>query len=257
MAYTMRWMLKTTPALVGALLALAVVGALAAPAAAAFLSTGQEIRIGREAAAQLEAEVGVVRDPVRTAQIAAIGARLAAASGRPELPWTFKILNTNQINAISLPGGFIYVTRGMLGFVRSEDELAFVLGHEVGHVDRRHHVAIIERDFFFGLVLSLLFGGDPTSGQIAALLHTLLRRGFSREAEFEADETGVLLTHRAGFNAGAGLVFMERLRAAEGRDPSQLEVLLSTHPALADRLARVREQLRRLGYRVGILRAAA
>jgi len=249
--------LKTTPAVIGAFLALVLVGAVAAPASAAFLSTAQEIRIGREAAAQLEAEVGVVRDPARTAEITALGARLAAASGRPDLPWTFKILNTNQINAISLPGGFIYVTRGMLSFVRSQDELAFVLGHEVGHVDRRHHVAIIEREFFFGLVLSLLFGGTPSSSQIAGLVHTLLRRGFSREAEFEADETGVMLTHRSGFDPRAGLTFMERLRVAEGRDPSLVEVLFSTHPALADRMVRVREQLRRLGYRVGLRRAAA
>jgi len=241
---------------VAGFLLLALVGGVAQPASAALISTAQEIRIGREAAGQIEAEVGVVHDPARTAAITAIGSRLAAASSRPALPWTFKILNTNRINAISLPGGFIYVTRGMLAFVQSEDELAFVLGHEVGHVDRRHHVAIIERDFFFTLVISLLFGRDPSTGQIASFIGALVRRGFGREAEFEADQIGATLAHRAGFNAGAGLAFMERLRAAEGRDPSQVEVFFSTHPALADRMVRMRELLRRLGYRVAANRRA-
>lgn len=230
----------------------------AAPATAAFISTGQEIQIGRDAAAELEAKFGVVTDPALTVAVTAAGRRLAAASLRRELPWTFRVLNTDVVNAISLPGGFIYVTKGMMTFLRSEDELAFVLGHEVAHVDRRHHVAIIERNFFFSIVLSLLFGGgDTTAGQIANLVGFLLTRGFGREAEFEADRVGVTLVHRAGFNAAAGLLFMERLRSAQGHDPSRFEVLFRTHPALVDRMVRVREQLRDLGYRVSGLPAAA
>jgi predicted Zn-dependent protease len=138
----------------------------------------------------------------------------------------------------------------MLSFVRSADELAFVLAHEVAHVERRHHVALIERDFFFTLVLQLLFGGSPSSAQIGSLVRVLVNRGFSREAEFEADLAGTMLAHRAGFDAAAGLAFMERMREAEGRDPSRVEVFFSTHPGLADRLERVRELLRRLGYPV-------
>jgi predicted Zn-dependent protease len=83
---------------------------------------------------------------------------------------------------------------------------------------------------------------------VANFVGFLLSRDFSRSAEFEADQVGVRLTHRAGFRADAGLQFMERLRAAEGRDPSQFEVLFRTHPALPDRIVRVREELRRLGY---------
>jgi predicted Zn-dependent protease len=232
------------------LLVLGLVAAPAAPAAAAFLSTAQEIAIGRRAAVELERELPVLADPGARALVSGIGRRLTALSDRPQLPWTFQVLHTDTINAISLPGGFIYVTRGMLRFVRSPDELAFVLGHEVAHVERRHHVALLEREFFFTLVLQLLFGGSPSTAQIAGFVRVLVNRGFSREAEFEADRVGTTLTHRAGFNAGAGLAFMERMRAAEGRDPSQVEVFFSTHPGMADRLTRVRELLRRLGYRV-------
>jgi len=231
-------------------LLVALVGGAAAPASAAIISTAQEIRIGQEAAAQLEAEVGVVNDPGLTAHVSSIGSRLAAVTDRRTLPWTFKILNTDKVNAISLPGGIIYVTRGMLSFVQSQDELAFILGHEVGHVERRHHVALLERDFFFTLVLQLLLGGSPSAAQVGNFVRVLANRGFSREAEFEADLVGTTIAHRAGFNAAAGLAFMERMRVAEGRDPSQVETFFSTHPGLADRVVRVREILRRLGYRV-------
>jgi predicted Zn-dependent protease len=215
---------------------------------AALLSTPQEIAIGRDAARNLEDRFGVVPDAAQLRRLAALGGRLTAVSDRRGLPWTFRILNRSEVNAISLPGGFIYVTRGMLGFIRSDDELAFVLAHEVAHVNQRHHVGLLERYFFLSIVISLLFGGDATATQVAGFVGFLVDRGFSRSAEFEADSVGLRFAHRAGFRADAGLRFMERLRAAEGRAPDQFEVLFRTHPGLADRIARVRQELRRLGY---------
>lgn len=240
-----------------AFLTTALLAGSAAPAAAALISTAQEIHIGRQAAQEVEAEYGVVDSPALNQHVTSMGRRIAGLAERPDLPWTFKILNTSIVNAISLPGGFIYVTRGMLSFLRSEDELALVLAHEAGHVDRRHHVQLIERNFFFSIVISLLLGRDTTAGEIADLARFFVTRGFSRDAEFEADRLGVTYTHRAGFNAAAGLAFMERLRAAQGRDPSQFEVLFRTHPALSERIVRVREQLRTLGYRVSLRTLAA
>ncbi len=222
----------------------------ATPVAASLISQDQEIRIGRQAAAQLEAQYGVLHDAAMTARLASIGHRVAAISSRPNLPYTFKILRVREVNAISLPGGFIYATEGLMRFVESDAELGFVLGHEVGHVAARHHVAMIERQFYLGLIAQLVLGRDPTAFQIGEIVQALLTRGFSRENEFEADRSGVTYAHRAGFDAAAGLRFMERLRVAEGRDPGQVEVLLRTHPALIDRMQRVREQLKGLGYHV-------
>ncbi len=220
------------------------------PARAALIGTAEEIRLGREAAADLERRFGVVPDPAATERLTAIGQRLARVSGRPDLPWRFRLLNVRAVNAISLPGGFIYVTRGMLAFISGDDELAFVLAHEVAHVNARHHVQLLEQHFFFTVVITLLFGGDTSAGRIADFVGFLLNRGFTRSLEFAADREGVLFAHRAGFRADAGLRFMERLQAAEGQDPSQFEVLFRTHPGLADRILRVRQQLRTLGYRV-------
>jgi predicted Zn-dependent protease len=139
-------------------------------------------------------------------------------------------------------------------FVLSDAELAFVLGHEVGHVAAKHHVTLIERHALLGLLGRLLLGGDRMTLQLAEIARALITRGFSREHEFEADRLGALYAHRAGFDASAGLDFMQRLRAAEGRDPDRFEVLLRTHPALGDRMVRMRERLRELGYRVAGLR---
>jgi predicted Zn-dependent protease len=230
--------------------ALLLLLAAPAPARAALINQDEEIRIGRQAAAQLEAEVGLVRDAALAARVVAAGRRVAAVSSRRDLTYTFKVLRGREVNAVSLPGGFIYATEGLLRFVQSDHELAFVMAHEVGHVAARHHVAIIERHFWLAVVARLLTGGDPSAGQIADILRFFLTRGFSREAEFEADDLGVTYAHRAGYDAAAGLVFMQRLRAAEGRDPSQFEVLFRTHPGLVDRMQRVRERLRALGYRV-------
>lgn len=138
----------------------------------------------------------------------------------------------------------------MLDFVDSDDELAFVLAHEVAHVNERHHVQLLEQHFLFAIVITVLFGGDATALQIANFVGFLLSRGFTRGSEFEADRVGVALAHRAGVRADAGLRFLKRLRAAEGRDPSQFEVFFRTHPGLADRITRVEEELRRLGYQV-------
>ncbi|MBI3998919.1 MAG: M48 family metalloprotease [Armatimonadetes bacterium] len=235
------------------LLALLLPLGIAAPADAAVISQDQEIRLGRQAAAELEASVGLSRDPALAARVAAIGHRVATVSGRPKLPYTFKVLRGREVNAVSLPGGFIYATEGLMRFADSDDELAFVMAHEVGHVAARHHVTMIERHFFLSIVIALLFGQDPTAFQIADLVRFFVTRGFSREFEFASDRLAVTYAHRAGFDAAAALKLMQRLRAAEGRDPSQFEVLFRTHPGMADRIELMREHLRRLGYRVGRL----
>jgi predicted Zn-dependent protease len=109
---------------------------------------------------------------------------------------------------------------------------------------------MIEREIALGVITRILLGGSSVE-QLAGIARGLIARGFSRENEFDADHRGVRYTHAAKFDAMQGLRFLERLRAAEGRDPGQFEVLLRTHPGLADRATRVRDQLRGLGYRVG------
>ncbi len=238
--------------IVFSLLAAAVTASAAPPAQAELINTAREVEIGRQVAKEIESRYGVVDNPVQQHQVEAIGQRIARVSDRPTLPWKFKILNTREVNAISLPGGIIYVTKGMMGFLQFEDELAFVLGHEVGHVSRRHHVHLLERTFYVSLVIQLLFGNQPRVAEVAEMANVLVTQGFNRELEFEADHFGVIYAHKAGFNVGLAVGLMERFRRAEGQDPSRFEVFFRTHPAMSDRIVRVKNQLRELGYRVAV-----
>src|SRR3990170_7812540 len=104
------------------------------------VSEGQEIQMGQQAAQEVGQSIGFVEDPELQAYVAGIGKRMAAKSERPKLPWEFHVVNDAAVNAFALPGGFIYVTRGLLAHMNSEAELATVVGHEIGHVTARHSV---------------------------------------------------------------------------------------------------------------------
>ena len=236
----------------GALLCAMLAASAAPPAQAELINSAREIEIGRSVAVEVEGRYGLLDNPVQQRQVEAVGLRLAKMSARPALPWKFKILNTREINALSLPGGIIYVTKGMMGFLRYEDELAVVLGHEIGHVSRRHHVQLLERYFYVNLIIQFLFRNQPQVAEVADMTHVLLTQGFNRDLEFEADRIGVDTAHRAGYNAATAVPLMERFRRAEARDPSQFEVVFRSHPAWADRLARVKDQLRELGYHTSV-----
>ncbi len=245
-------------------LALAVVFAcaasfpLAGPVPAAYaqlfgISEQQEIQIGREVESQLKSKPGFVSDPAETKHVTEIGLRLAHVSERPNLPWTYHILNDTQVNALAAPGGFIFVTSGLLKFVKSDNELAFVLGHETTHVAHRHAVDLAQKDMQlqFGalLIAQLLFGGNLTAVQLSQLGRALIDARYSREKEAEADHYGVIFAQKAGFDPTASLTFMERLQNFEGGSSSGLPWLAS-HPDTPSRVAALREELRQMGYQV-------
>src|SRR5579863_3148090 len=152
----MRSVRRTAAVAVAVLLAAAAwpaVGPMPAAQAGLFsISEQQEIQIGREVERQLSRKPGFLDDPVLTQNLADVGRRLAAVSERPNLPWTYHILRDGSVNAIAAPGGFVFATRGLFGFIRSQDELAFVIGHETTHVAHRHAVELAQQD------LELQFG---------------------------------------------------------------------------------------------------
>jgi len=106
----------------------------------------QEIKIGRQVEAEVARTPGFVNDPDLTSYVTGIGLRLARVSERPNLPWTYHVVRDKSVNAFAVPGGFVFVDQGLLTFVKSEDELAFVLGHETTHVAHRHAVELAQRD---------------------------------------------------------------------------------------------------------------
>jgi len=179
-------------------------------AQASWISTQQEINMGRSAAREIEKQYGLVQDQALQERVARIGNRIAAISDRKDLPYAFKVLDVKEINAFALPGGFIYVCKGLIDYMPSDDELAGVIGHEVGHVVKRHTVQQIEKNMEYGLLLAFLTRGAG-SGIPMQLLMGAIMAGYSREDERQADQLGFVHTMRAGYNPYSMLVGLQRL----------------------------------------------
>src|SRR5579864_4213608 len=183
----------------------------------------QEIQIGREVEKQLAEKPGFVDDPGLTANLSEIGHRLAAVSERPKLPWTYHILRDSSVNAIAAPGGFIFATRGLFGFVKSQDELGFVIGHETTHVAHRHAVDLAQKDLelqFGAVILSqVLFGGSLAASILSQIGRQMIDAKFSRDKEYEADHYGVIYARKAGYDPTQSVAFFDRLRTQEKTQP--------------------------------------
>jgi len=211
------------------------------------VSEDQEIAMGRQADSAVVTSIGLYADPVWQRYIQQFGARIAAKSERPGLPWTFRVVDDPDVNAFALPGGFIYVTRGLLAHMTSEAELASVVGHEIGHVTARHTAAEMSKQELIGLGLA---AGSMASSQVAKYASTanqalgILYLKFSRDDESQADQLGLRYMRRASYDPRQmPEVFrmLERLSAAEGG--GQLPTWLETHPSPANRVAAINAQI--------------
>jgi predicted Zn-dependent protease len=167
------------------------------------VSEGQEVSMGQEGDKAVQAEYGVYDDPALNAYVDGIGKKLAAVSERPNLEWHFRVVDSPVVNAFALPGGYIYVTRGILAVCNSEAQIAGVLGHEIGHVTARHSARQITRSQLaqVGLGLGSIFvEGFSPYGQAASVGLQLLFLKYSRGDETQADELGVRYASRAGYD---------------------------------------------------------
>ncbi|MCE2390838.1 MAG: M48 family metalloprotease [Proteobacteria bacterium] len=217
------------------------------PAQSESRATREEVRTGARAAREVEQRIGLVRDPELNAYVARIGARLAEHSPRPDLSYRFQIVDMPETNAFALPGGHIYVSRGLLAMANSEDELANVLAHEIGHVAARHHAGRQKRSQRAGLLSALgtLAGavlGGPEAARAAGALAQLAGQGFvasySREQERESDRIGQDLAARAGWRPQAMAAFLDTLRRESELRPgsSRAPSFLDSHPSTPERV---------------------
>jgi len=216
------------------------------------LSTVQEVEIGRQAANEIEREISIYRDPVVSAYVDSLGQALAKYSRRPNLKYTFKVVDTDQVNAFALPGGWLYVNRGLITTAENEAELAGVIGHEIGHVVGKHGARQISKQFGLAVFVELAVGSENPSlarqiaGQFAALGAGLTLLKYSRDAEREADHLAVEETFSAGINPEGMATFFEKLMAQQESEPGGSSGWFSTHPASQERIANVRKQMRKL-----------
>jgi predicted Zn-dependent protease len=212
------------------------------------VSEGQEIEMGKQGAQEVAQSIGFVEDPELQAYVANIGKRMAAKSERPHLPWEFHVVNDAAVNAFAIPGGFIYVTRGLLAHMNSEAELATVLGHEVGHVTARHSVQQISKAQLatLGLGIGSILSSDVASvAGIASQGLGVLFLKYGRDAENQADQLG--FRYALGLNYDVremANVFQTLNRASQaGGGGGRLPEWLSTHPNPENRVAKTQERL--------------
>lgn len=204
-----------------------------------------EIQIGRHIAGNLLGAAPLVNNPQLQSYVNRVGRWVASSSERPDLKWTFGVIESNDVNAFAAPGGYIFVTGGLYRLLRDEAELAGVLGHEIGHVVRKHHLKVLQKSQAIGVGSDLLkkqIGDKKIAKTLIGSGAEILARGLDKSAEFEADRIGVVLAVRAGYDAfGLPAVLQEIGAAAE--DSSSVALLFKTHPHPDERLARLGEAM--------------
>ncbi len=210
---------------------------------------GEEKEIGLREHPKILAQFGgVYNDPAAAGYVAGIGGKLAATTETPALGFTFTLLDSPIVNAFALPGGFVYISRGLMALAGDEAELAGVLGHEIGHVVARHSAQRQSKALLAQLGVGLLgavAGGE--SSQLAGSVAGLYLRSYSRDQELEADMLGIRYLRRAGYDVNAMASFLERLRANSqleariaGRSANDVDKfdITATHPRTVDRVQR-------------------
>lgn len=235
-------MLRSHYSVVGAVRAASIIilFALTITSAQAGLDRSIEKTLGRQARSAIESQYKVVKDGVAAEYVQRVGATVVATSPRHDIAYTFSLLDTEQINAFALPWGYVYVTTGMLNFVDSSDQLAGVMGHEIGHVVEKHSLDAFKKQFWTSMFFGVIDAPATlaTLGQVGATLY-LLRH--SRKDEQAADTLGAGYAYAAGYDPSQLAAFLRKLDAEHGRKPSTIEVYLSTHPTGERRQERLAE----------------
>jgi len=221
---------------------LALAGALCLSAAACGVSTQQEVQMGQEYSAQVNQQLPIVTDPELHRYINVLGDSIAKLADDRQLEWSFYIVDSKEVNAFAIPGGFIYVNRGLIERVDKMDQLAGVLGHEIGHVVKRHSIKQMEQaqkaniGVTVGCVLLRICDNQAAQAGIQVAGGALFAK-FSRDDETEADVEGVKNVVRAGIDPhGMPEMFAKLLEERRTR-PAGVEAWFLTHPTEEDRIA--------------------
>jgi Zn-dependent protease with chaperone function len=220
-------------------------------------SVSQDVEIGRQSAAEVERQLPILNDRSIEAYVNAVGKRLAAVAPGADFPYQFKVVNASDINAFALPGGYLYLNRGLIEAAKNEGQLAGVMSHEMAHVALRHGTNQASKAYLgqAGLgVLGGLTGGKSEStqraiGAVGGFGMNALFLKFSRTDEEKADIVGSQMMAKAGYDPKDMVDFFEILRSQASRDPSKVEQFFSDHPAPKDRAARIRKEMKMLTIR--------
>lgn len=209
-----------------------------------FIDDNTEVLMGKNIAQDITKENKVLDDPTQLRYIKELGDHIAQVSDRNYLTYHFSILDEGGINAFSLPGGYIFVNKGLLDHA-NKDEVAFVLAHEIAHVAARHSVKRLQASLGINLLLGLALKDveSDTINRAVSIVYNVVSLGYSRGDELLADSLAVKYMHRAGYNPRAAVTLMEKLK--EGHNDYTL-VFLSSHPPPDERIKNIQEKIRAL-----------
>ena len=225
-----------------AIIALLIAAAVVPTTAITLMSVEEEIAIGRQANTDTRKQLAELADPEVRSYVRSIGARLAKAASGPRYPYSFTVANYREINAFALPGGPIWINRGVLQAATNESQVAGVLAHEIAHVAQRHAAQQMSNAMIANLGLGALgallgnAGGAAAARTAAGLGTNLWFLRFSREDESEADRVGLRILRRAGWDGRGMIELFQILTREQGQNPGAVQTFLSSHPAPADRM---------------------
>ncbi len=213
-------------------------------------SVAQEVALGRQMSAEVEKQARLVEDPIIAEYINRLGQNIASQA-KAEFPVTVKMIESDEVNAFTLPGGFVYVNSAMMKMADNEAELASVIAHEVGHAAARHATRQATRGKLgriAAMPLSVLLPGwgGVAARQGAGLAGPIVSNSFSRAFETEADSLGVEYLAEAGYDPNASIDMFERIASTQRATPGMVSKLFLSHPPTRDRIAKTQAAIRKL-----------
>jgi predicted Zn-dependent protease len=215
------------------------------------VSRDQEIQMGQQAKQEVVQSIGLVKDPALEQYVSSVGMKMAKVSERPDLPWSFQVVDDAAVNAFALPGGPVFVTRGLLTHITNEAELAAVLGHEIGHITAKHSVSQISKAQLaqMGLGIGSIFVPEKLRGlgQLASAGAALLFLKFGRDDESQADRLGFRYALNQHYDVRQMIDLFQMLDAVGGKEAGRLPEWLSTHPNPENRVAATEKLLQKTG----------
>jgi len=212
------------------------------------ISEPQEIELGRGIASNLLGAAPLLDNPELQRYVNRVGRWIALQTERPDIPWTFGVLDDADINAFAAPGGYVFITKGLLARLNNEAELAGVLAHEISHVLGKHHLQALKKGARAELLADLAnevidsHGGDPRLAKLVSAGTEIYARGLDKQDEFESDRMGVVLAARAGYDPYGLPAVLQTLQSINPADAS-LALMFKTHPALEQRLERLASEM--------------
>ena len=208
------------------------------------MTDAEEQELGKQVSAKIRTRYGVVQDTEAHKYVSLVGLAMAQSSTRPNLPWTFIVLDTDGANAFAAPGGYIHVTKGLLALIKNEAELAGVLGHEIVHVTEKHTIRAIQKSQAVQMGAAETLSGNSALMQraVTATYDNIVDRGFGRADENEADEKGVALANKTGYAPNGLVAFLTTLKD-RNKGSTEKRGLFASHPEMQERLDRITKQI--------------